>query len=101
MRTTIYLYHSRGVFSQKFLMSITKNIAAGVEIVLLKSIFAIVNPAVHVDLSHGYSVCPAGTSSLLKNLMVLVPLTPRLSPWYKRPLSVAFDLIQRIFTTIM
>jgi hypothetical protein len=39
---------------------------------------------------------PAGTSSLLMNLMVLIPFTPRFSPCDKRPISFAFYLIQCI-----
>jgi hypothetical protein len=34
----------------------TKNLAPGVEMVLLKSIFAVVRPVVRVDLSPGYSI---------------------------------------------
>jgi hypothetical protein len=39
---------------------------------------------------------PAGTSSLLMNLMVLVPFTPRFSHCAKHPIQFDVDLIQRI-----
>jgi hypothetical protein len=53
--THIFVSLEGGVQLKK-LMSITKNLAAGVEIVLLKSIFAVVSPMVRVDLSPGYSI---------------------------------------------
>jgi hypothetical protein len=51
----IFVTFEGGVQIKK-MVSITRNLAPGVEIVLLKSILAVVRPAVRVDLSLGYSI---------------------------------------------
>jgi hypothetical protein len=47
-------------------MSMTRNLAPGVEMTLLIRIFAVVNPAVRVDLSPGYSIWSPLTANLVR-----------------------------------
>ena len=49
----MYSYLSRGVQRYKFLISIPRNFASGVDITELKSSFDVVSPAVDVLLFHG------------------------------------------------
>jgi hypothetical protein len=50
---------------KKILLSMTRNFAFGVEITLLMRIFAVVRPAVPVDLSPGYSILSPPTVNIV------------------------------------
>jgi hypothetical protein len=79
-------------------MSMTRNLAPKVEITLLMRIFALVKPAVQVDLSPGYSILSPPTVNMVRSFSSLWSLMSTTNEPYVtfRPFGISDLCMNRI-----
>jgi hypothetical protein len=80
----------------------TRNLAPKVEITLLMRFFAVVNPAVRVDLSPGYSIWSLPTVNLVRSFSSLWSLMSTTNEPYVtfRPFGI-FDLRMNLIVLVL
>jgi hypothetical protein len=83
-------------------MSMTRNLDPKVEMTLLMRIFAVVKPAVRVDLSPGYSILSPPTVNLVRSFYSLWSLMSTTNDPYVtlRPLGI-FDLRMNLIVLVL